>query len=90
MKRVQAAKYYSSEREKNFLNWMRNNNINKREKGLAIDQAQLKTYLKIPHYIDSVKTKFFNKIKDNSTLDEIFDCIEIDQEYPKQEYISIS
>ncbi len=88
MKKVQASKYHSRKREEHFLSWIRNNKINLREKGLAYEQAQLKTYLKLPKNIDYYKSSFFNNIKENSTFEEIFDCIKLDNNFPKQEYIT--
>lgn len=87
MKQVRAARYHSTERENNFLNWMRDNNLDKREKGLAYEQAQLKTYLKIPAHIDMYKLSFFKKITQTSSMREIFEDINVSEDLPVQEYI---
>ncbi len=87
LKSVKPSKYYSENRENNFLNWMRDNKIDIREKSAAYEQAQLKTYLKIPKHIDAYKRSFFNNIKPTSTLKEIFTDVEINHNAPKQEYI---
>lgn len=87
MKQVRGGRYHSTERENNFLNWMRDNNLDKREKGLAYEQAQLNTYLKIPVHIDMYKHSFFKKITPTSTLKEIFEDINVSEDFPTQEYI---
>jgi len=65
------ASYYSDKRDERFIEWLRDTNLHVKEKILAYENANFRTYGKISPYIDSMKENFIKKCATVTSLKEL-------------------
>jgi hypothetical protein len=68
---INGQQYYSENRNELFMTWLRDININVKEKVLAYETACFKTYGRLSPYIENMKESFIKKCAGITSLSEL-------------------
>lgn len=68
---INSAQYYSDNRNELFIAWLRDINVNVKEKSLAYETAVFKTFGKLSQYIENMKDSFIKKCATITSLSEL-------------------
>jgi hypothetical protein len=69
---LHGSQYYSDNRNENIIAWLRDINLNVKEKVLAYETAHFKSYGKVSPYIENLKDQFIKGCATITSLNDLF------------------